>query len=203
MKKFILGKKVGMTQIINEDGLVLPVTVVKVDKCTVVRIIQEDKSGYNAVLLGYGEKKKCNRPQAIFFEKAGVDPKKVLREFRNEEIDTYKVGEEIAADIFEKNEKVNVRGRSIGKGFQGTVKRHNFSRGPMTHGSKNHRRPGSIGGGTTPGRVIKGKKMPGHMGNENVCIKNVKVVLVDKESGLIYLNGAVPGKKESLVSLSN
>jgi large subunit ribosomal protein L3 len=199
MKKFVLGRKIGMTQIMSEQGVVTPVTVLEVGPCTVVKVLNKESNGYNSVLLGYEEKKKSNKPESGFFEKVGISPKKILKEFRTENIEEYTEKKEILVDIFEENEMVNVRGKSIGKGFQGTIKRHNFTRGPKTHGSKNYRKPGSIGGGTTPGRVLKGKKMAGQMGNKMVFTKNLLVVGINKEKNLIYLKGAVPGKKNNLV----
>ncbi|MFC1771291.1 50S ribosomal protein L3 [Candidatus Margulisiibacteriota bacterium] len=203
MEKFILGRKIGMTQVFTEESRVVPVTVIEAAGCVVVRILEEKKDGYNAVLLGFGDKKKCNKPQQKFFEKSKIEPKKVLKEFRVDSIETYKIGDAVSADIFKKDEKVNVTGRSIGKGFAGTIKRWNFHRGPMTHGSKNHRLPGSIGGGTSPGKVLKGKKMPGRLGNKNICVKNLEIVFVNSEKNLIYLKGAIPGKRDNIVTIYN
>jgi large subunit ribosomal protein L3 len=204
MKKFILGKKVGMTQIMDDEGLVTPVTVLQIGPCDVVNVVKKEERGYSAVLLGYEDVKesKCNKPKKVYFQKQGVAPKKYLREFRVDGASSLEQKQVVTVDLFEKDEKVDVRSKSIGRGFAGTIKRHNFSRGPMGHGSKSHRAPGSIGAGTTPGRVIKGKKMPGHYGDAWVTVKNLLVVGVDSKTNCIYLKGAVPGKKNGLVEVS-
>ena len=188
MKKFLLGRKIGMTQIFDEAGEVVPVTVIETGPCKIVKVNTSEKEGYSAVCIGYGEKKKANciKPELAFFEKANLDPVKVLKEFRVAPNDAHKVGDELTVTQFQPNEKVAVRGKTIGKGFTGTIKRWNFSRGPMTHGSKSHRIPGSIGAGTTPGRVLKGKKMAGHYGDEFVKMRNLKVVRIDAEKNLAY-----------------
>ena len=202
MKKFILGRKLGMTQIIDENGLVDNVTAVASEGCSVVDLRTAKKNGYNAVILGYeNSKKSLNKPKEGYFKSLKADPKKIIKEFRVDSTDSYDLNQIITLGVFEKNEKVNVKSKSNGKGFAGTIKRHNFSRGPMTHGSKNHRMPGSIGGGTDPGRVMKGTKMGGHMGNENVTVKNLEVIKIDIDKGFIFLKGAVPGKKNSLVEI--
>lgn len=195
MKKFFIGKKVGMTQIVTEEGKVTPVTVVKGDPCVVVAL-QEPKGDVATVVLGAGEAnpRRVNRPKKGFFDKVGVTPKSYLKGFRVANAADYVVGGVVSLDTFELDEKVSVRAKTIGRGFTGTIKRHNFSRGPMSHGSKSHRIPGSIGAGTTPGRVYKGVRMAGHYGDSFVTIKNLRVVKIDSENGLIFLAGAVPGK---------
>ena len=204
MKKAILGKKIGMTQIFDEKGRAIPVTVVEAGPCTVVQIKTKDSDGYEAVQLGFGEvkEKKLIRPIKGHFTKANVTPKKHLREFRLEEI-SYNVGDEIKADIFKEGETVDVTGTSKGKGFQGVIKRHGQSRGPMGHGSMYHRRPGSMGPTSTPGRVFKGKKLPGHMGVETVTIQNLEVVKVDLDKNVILVKGSVPGAKGAVLKIKS
>lgn len=195
MKKFFIGKKIGMTQLVNEEGKVTPVTVLKADPCVVVDL-QEVKGHFATVVLGAGEvnEKRQNKPKRGFFEKKGIASKKYLKGFRVSNGTDYSVGTEVTAGIFNVDELVTVRSKTIGRGFTGTIKRHNFSRGPMSHGSKSHRIPGSIGAGTTPGRVYKGVRMAGHYGDAFVTIKNLAVVKVDAENNLIFVAGAVPGK---------
>ena len=202
MKKAILGKKIGMTQIFDESGKVIPVTAIEAGPCTVVQVKTKDADGYEAVQLGFGEVKenKVIRPIKGHFTKANVTPKKHLREFRLEEI-SYNVGDEIKADIFAKGEVVDITGTTKGKGFQGVIKRHGQSRGPMGHGSMYHRRPGSMGSTSDPGRVYKGKVLPGHMGCEKVTVINLEVVKVDTDKNLLYVKGAVPGAKGSLLCI--
>ena len=204
MKKAILGKKIGMTQIFDEKGRAIPVTVVEAGPCTVVQIKTKDSDGYEAVQLGFGEvkEKKLIRPIKGHFTKANVTPKKHLREFRLEEI-SYNVGDEIKADIFKEGETVDVTGTSKGKGFQGVIKRHGQSRGPMGHGSMYHRRPGSMGSTSTPGRVFKGKKLPGHMGRVTVTIQNLDVVRVDMDKNVILVKGSVPGAKGAILKVKS
>ena len=203
MEKFILGKKLGMTQLIQESGEVVPVTVIDAGPCAVVELRTKENNGYVSILLGYEDlkEKHTNKPKSGFFKKQTVKPKKYLKEFRVESTDGYELNAEINVSVFEENERVNVKSKSIGRGFAGTIKRHNFTRGPMSHGSKNHRLPGSIGAGTDPARVFKGTKMGGHMGNQFVTVKGLLVVKVDAEKGLIYIKGAVPGKKNNLVEI--
>ena len=202
MKKAILGKKIGMTQIFDEKGRAIPVTVVEAGPCTVVQIKTKDSDGYEAVQLGFGEvkEKKLIRPIKGHFTKANITPKKHLREFRLEEI-SCNVGDEIKVDIFNKGETVDVTGTSKGKGFQGVIKRHGQSRGPMGHGSMYHRRPGSMGSTSTPGRVFKGKKLPGHMGVEKVTVQNLEIVKVDLDKNAILIKGSVPGNKGSILKI--
>ena len=204
MKKAILGTKLGMTQIFAEDGKVIPVTVVKAGPCTVVQTKTVETDGYESVVVGYGEvkEKSLNKPMKGIFAKANVAPCKYLREFRLEEA-TLAVGDEIKADIFEAGEKVDVSGISKGKGFAGPMKRWGLHRGPMSHGSGYHRGSGSMGACSNPGRVMKGKKLPGHMGVVRVTVQNLEVVKVDAENNLILLKGAVPGNKGGLVTIKN
>ena len=204
MKKAILGKKIGMTQIFDENGRAIPVTVVEAGPCTVVQVKTKDADGYEAIQLGFGEvkEKKLVRPVKGHFTKANVEPKKHLREFRLEEI-SYNVGDEIKADIFAAGETVDVTGTSKGKGFQGVIKRHGQHRGPMGHGSMYHRRPGSMGSTSTPGRVFKGKKLPGHMGKVTVTIQNLDVVRVDMDKNVILVKGSVPGPKGAILKVKS
>ena len=203
MKKGIIGKKIGMTQIFDESGKVVPVTVVEVGPCTVVQKKTVQNDGYDAVQLGYGDAKanKVNKPMKGHFDKADVAPKKSLREFRFDDCASYNIGDIIKADAFACGDAVDVCGVSKGKGYQGAIKRHGQSRGPMAHGSKYHRHAGSNGSATTPGRVFKGKKMPGHMGAVRITVQNLEVVRVDAEQNLILVKGAVPGPKKSLVMI--
>jgi len=199
----LLGKKVGMTQIFTEEGNVIPVTVIEAGPMVVTQIKNVENDGYNAVQVGFGDakEKSLNKPQKGQFEKAGVSFRKHLREFRVENSSEYTVGQEISADIFATGQKVDVTGISKGKGFQGVIKRHGQSRGPETHGSRYHRRPGSMGACATPGRVFKGKKLAGHMGVDKVTIQNLEVVRVDAEKNLVLVKGAIPGPKRSLITI--
>ena len=204
MKKAILGRKVGMTQIFDEKGAAIPVTVVEAGPCTVVQVKTKDADGYEAIQLGFGEikEKKLIKPIKGHFTKANVTPKKHLREFRLEEI-SYNVGDEIKADIFTAGENVDVTGTTKGKGFQGVIKRHGQSRGPMGHGSMYHRRPGSMGSTSTPGRVYKGKNLPGHMGVETVTVQNLEIVKVDLDKNVLLIKGSVPGNKGAILKIRN
>lgn len=203
MKKAILATKVGMTQIFNEDGAFIPVTVLQAGPCPVVQVKTMEKDGYEAVQVGFGEirEKLVNKPIAGHFAKANVTNKRFLKEFRFENAAEYAVGQEIKADIFAAGDKIDASGVSKGKGYAGAIKRFGLSRGPMGHGSKYHRHAGSNGPATTPGRVFKGKHMPGQMGNVNVTVQNLEVVRVDVENNMILVKGAVPGAKKSLVIL--
>ena len=205
MKKGIIGKKVGMTQIFDEVGNVIPVTVIETTPNTVVQIKTIEKDGYNAIQLGYGEikDKHINKPEKGHFSKVNLTPKKHLREFRVENIENYKVGDEVKADIFQAGEKIDVQGITKGKGFQGVIKRHGQHRGPMGHGSMYHRRPGSMGSTSTPGRVFKGKKLPGHMGRVTVTIQNLDVVRVDMDKNVILVKGSVPGAKGAILKVKS
>ncbi|KXZ38981.1 LSU ribosomal protein L3P [Alkalithermobacter thermoalcaliphilus JW-YL-7 = DSM 7308] len=201
--KGILGKKIGMTQIFDEEGRVIPVTVIEAGPVVVTQVKTEEVDGYNAIKVGFedAKPKSLNKPEKGQFEKADLPYKKFLREFRVENPQEYTVGQEIKADIFAAGDKVDVTGTSKGKGFQGPIKRHGKSRGPMSHGSRYHRGPGSLGAGTSPGRVFKGKKLAGHMGVERVTIQNLEVVRVDAEKNIILVKGAIPGPKKSLVMI--
>ena len=203
MKKAILATKVGMTQIFNDDGVLTPVTVLQAGPCVVTQVKTVENDGYSAVQVGFGDirEKLVNKPKKGHFAKAEVAPKRFLREFRLEDAESYKVGQEIKADVFAAGDKIDATAKSKGKGYQGAIKRHGQSRGPMTHGSKYHRHAGSNGSATTPGRVFKGKKMPGHMGAVRVTVQNLEVVRVDADKNLILVKGAVPGPKKSLVML--
>lgn len=205
MKKAILGTKLGMTQIFAEDGKVIPVTVVKAGPCTVIQTKTVETEGYDSVVVGYGDvkEKSLNKPQKGIFAKANVACKKYLREFRLEDTASLNVGDEIKADIFEAGEKVDVSGISKGKGFAGPMKRWGLHRGPMAHGSGYHRGSGSMGACSNPGRVMKGKKLPGHMGVVKVTVQNLEIVKVDAEAGLILVKGAIPGNKGGLVTVRN
>ena len=191
----VIGKKVGMTQIFDEQGLAIPVTVIKVDETVVTQVKTVETDGYNAIQVGTvaAKEKHLTKAQLGHFKKNNLSNYRHLQEFRVENPQDYKVGDKVELSVLENVEKVDVTGKSIGKGFQGTVKRHNFGRGPMAHGSKNHREPGSIGAGTTPSRVIKGKRMAGNMGNERVTITKLKLVKVDSANGLVLVKGSVPG----------
>ena len=197
--------KKGMTQIFGNDGTLTPVTVLQAGPCVVTQIKTKENDDYNAIQVGFGEirERLVNKPRKGQFAKAGVTVKRFLREFRFDNAADYSVGQEIKADVFSAGDKVDVTGVSKGKGFQGAIKRHGLSRGPMKHGSKYHRHAGSNGPATTPGRVFKGKTMPGHMGHVRVTVQNLEIVRVDTENNLILVKGAVPGPKKSLVMLKN
>ena len=219
MKKAILATKVGMTQIFNADGVLVPVTVLQAGPCYVTQIKTVDNDGYSAVQVGFVDKKEkvvnkdangkkeirnrhgVNKAEKGHFDKAGVSGKRFVREFRFENSEEYNVKDEIKADIFAAGDKVDATAISKGKGFQGAIKRLGQSRGPMAHGSKFHRHQGSNGSATTPGRVFKGKGMPGQMGNKKITTQNLEIVKVDVENNLILVKGAVPGPKKSLVTL--
>lgn len=201
MKKAIMATKVGMTQIFNENGQLIPVTVLQAGPCVVTQVKNTEKDGYEAVQVGFGDIREVlvNKPRKGIFEKANVTNKRFLKEFKFENASDYTVGQEIKADIFSAGDKIDVSGVSKGHGFQGGIKRFGLSRGPMKHGSKYHRHAGSNGAATTPGRVFKGKHMPGHMGNVNVTVQNLEVVRVDVENNMLLVKGAVPGAKKSLI----
>ena len=203
MKKAILTTKVGMTQVFSEDGVLTPVTVLQAGPCVVTQVKTVENDGYSAVQVGFCDirEKLVNKPKKGHFAKAGVTAKRFLKEFRLEDAESYTLGQEIKADVFAAGDKVDATAKSKGKGFQGAIKRHGQSRGPMAHGSKYHRHAGSNGSATTPGRVFKGKHMPGHMGAVRVTVQNLEVVSVDAEKNLILVKGAVPGPKKSLVML--
>ena len=203
MKKGIIGKKIGMTQIFDEKGNVIPVTVIEAEGNIVAQVKTVETDGYNAIQLGYGDvkDKHINKPEAGHFAKAKLSNKKHLREFRLDSVDGVNVGDEIKVDTFQAGDKIDVQGTSKGKGFQGVIKRHGQSRGPMGHGSMYHRRPGSMGPTSTPGRVFKGKKLPGHMGRVTVTIQNLDVVKVDLDKNAILVKGSVPGAKGAILKL--
>ena len=198
--KTIIGKKVGMTQIFDEKGKVIPVTVIEAGPCLVAQVKSVETDGYNAIQLGFGDVKesKLNKPEKGHFAKAKLALKKHLREFRLDSVDGVNVGDEIKVDTFQAGDKIDVQGTSKGKGFQGVIKRHGQSRGPMGHGSHYHRGPGSMGT-MRPMRVFKGKKLPGHMGTLTVTIQNLEIVMVDVENNCILVKGNVPGPKKGLV----
>ena len=201
--KTLIGRKVGMTQIFDEAGKVIPVTVIEAGPCVVAQVKSIETDGYNAIQLGFGDVKesKLNRPEKGHFAKAKLALKKHLREFRVDAIDGVNVGDEIKVDTFVAGEKIDVQGTSKGKGFQGVIKRHGQSRGPMGHGSMYHRRPGSMGPTSTPGRVFKGKKLPGHMGVQTITIQNLDVVAVDMDKNVILVKGSVPGVKGAILKI--
>ena len=203
MKKAILATKVGMTQIFNEDGSLVPVTVLQAGPCVVTQVKTVENDGYSAVQVGFGEKREklVNKPMKGMFDKAGVPYKRFVREFKFENAEEYSVKDEIKADIFTAGDKVDASAIAKGKGFQGAIKRHGQSRGPMAHGSKYHRHAGSNGACSSPSKVFKGKKMPGPMGAKKVTTQNLEIVRVDAENNLILVKGAVPGPKKALVTI--
>ncbi len=219
MKKAILATKVGMTQIFNEDGVLTPVTVLQAGPCVVTQIKTVDNDGYSAVQVGFVDKKDkivnkdksgkkeivhrhgVTKAQKGHFEKAGVSSKRFVKEFKFENAEEFALAQEINADIFAVGDKIDATAISKGKGFQGAIKRHNQSRGPMTHGSKFHRHAGSNGAASDPSKVFKGKKMPGHMGSKKITIQNLEIVRVDAENNLILVKGSMPGPKKSLVTI--
>ena len=205
MKKAILATKIGMTQIFDENGVFVPVTVLQAGPCSVVQVKTVENDGYNAIQVGFGDIRETlvNKPLKGHFAKAGVANKRFLKEFRFDNASEYAVGQEINADIFAAGDKVDAIGTSKGKGFQGAIKRFGLHRGPMKHGSKYHRHAGSNGAATSPGRVFKGKHMPGQMGNVRVTVQNLEIVKIDAEQNLILVKGAVPGPKKALVMLKN
>ncbi len=205
MKKAILGKKIGMTQIFDENANLVPVTVLEAGPCVVTQKKTIENDGYEAIQIGYGEVKSKHviKPVAGHFAKAGVEAKKVLKEFRLEDITAFEVGTIIAVDTFAAGEKVDVVGTSKGKGYQSAIKKYNQSRGPMGHGSKSHRVAGSMGAATSPGRVMKGKGLPSHMGCEQVTVQNLEIARVDADKNLILIKGAVPGPKGTIITIKD
>lgn len=199
----ILGTKLGMTQIFDESGKAVPVTVIQAGPCTVTQIKTVATDGYAAIQVGYGEvsQKALNKPELGHLAKSGAAPLRHLHEYRLEDPNQYELGQQIKADAFSNGQIVDVIGTSIGRGFAGYQKRHNFKRGPMAHGSKNHRLPGSTGAGTTPGRVYPGKRMAGQLGNSQVTIRKLMIVRVDAEQNLLLIKGAIPGKPGALVNV--
>lgn len=204
MTKSIMGTKLGMTQLFLEDGTVVSVTVVQAGPCVVTQKKTVETDGYNAIQVGYGDirEKLVTKPVAGHIKKAGAPLKRTLKEYRVDDANAYELGQEIKADVFEKGDIVDISGTSKGKGFQGVISRHNFSRGPMSHGSHHHRSPGSISACADPGKVFKGKKMPGHSGAVKVTVQNVQVVGVDIDKNVLLVKGAVPGAKGGLVSIT-
>ncbi len=203
MKKGILAKKIGMTQIFLEDGKMLPVTVLEAGPCTVIQKKTVETDGYNAVKVAFGDirEKLVNKPKKGEFAKANVEVKRYMKEFRLDDVSNINVGDEIKVDVFAAGDTVDASGITKGHGFQGNIKRHGQHRGPMSHGSMYHRRPGSMGATSDPGRVYKGKKLPGHMGSVKVTIINLDVVKVDADKNLLFVKGSVPGVKGSLLCL--
>ena len=203
MQAGLFAKKVGMTQIFDEAGKVLPVTILKTGLCQVSQIKTTSTDGYNAIQVAYGEKalEKTNKPIRGHLKKVGDQGFRSFGEFHVKSPEEFELGQIIASDTFSVGQKVRITGKSIGKGFQGNQKRHNFSRGPMTHGSKNHRLPGSIGAGTTPGRVYPGKKMAGQLGGKTVTLKNTEVLYINAEENILVLKGSVPGKKNAVLKI--
>lgn len=199
----LLGNKIGMTQIFDESDNIIPVTILKVGPCIVTQIKTKVKDGYDAIQVGYSSSsnKSLTQPQLGHLQKSNIQPLKYLKEFRIDTTTDFEIGQVINVDLFSPGQLVHIKGKTIGKGFSGLQKRHNFTRGPMTHGSKNHRAPGSIGMGTTPGRVLPGKKMAGQLGNKVTTIKNLTVIQLDSKENILVLKGSVPGKPGNLVSI--
>ena len=199
----LLGNKIGMTQIFDESGNIIPVTILKVGPCVITQVKTMEKDGYNAIQVGYGNvpSKALTQPELGHFQKSNIQPLKYLKEFRINDKNEFEIGQILNVDAFSEGQLVNVRGKSIGKGFSGLQKRYNFARGPMTHGSKNHRAPGSIGMGTTPGRVLPGKKMAGQLGNKIATIQKLKVIQINPEENILVIKGSVPGKPGNLLSI--
>ena len=200
----LLGNKIGMTQIFDESGNIIPVTILKVGPCIITQIKTEIKDGYNAIQVGYSNtsNKSLTQSELGHLQKSNIQPLKYLKEFRIENVDEFEVGQVLNVDLLSINQLVNIKGKTVGKGFSGLQKRHNFTRGPMTHGSKNHRAPGSIGMGTTPGRVLPGKKMAGQLGNKLTTIKKLKVIQLSSEENILIIKGSVPGKPGNLLSIT-
>ena len=199
----LLGNKIGMTQIFDESSNIIPVTILKVGPCVVTQVKTEAKDGYNSIQIGYGNisSKSLTQPELGHLQKSKIQPLKYLKEFRTNDQDEFEIGQILNVDSLSPGQLVNVRGKSIGKGFSGLQKRHNFTRGPMTHGSKNHRAPGSIGMGTTPGRVLPGKRMAGQLGNKIITIQKLKVIQINLEENILIVKGSVPGKPGNLLSI--
>jgi len=200
----LLGNKIGMTQIFDESGNIIPVTILKVGPCIITQIKTEMKDGYNSIQVGYSNtsNKSLTQSELGHLQKSNIQPLKYLKEFRIDNVDEFEVGQVLNVDLLSINQLVNIKGKTVGKGFSGLQKRYNFTRGPMTHGSKNHRAPGSIGMGTTPGRVLPGKKMPGQMGNKLTTIKKLKVIQLSSEENILIIKGSVPGKPGNLLSIT-
>jgi len=199
----LLGNKIGMTQIFDEFGNIIPVTILKVGPCVITQVKTKSKDGYDSIQIGYGNvlSKALTQPELGHLQKSNIQPLKYLKEFKITKENEFSIGQILNVDSFSPGQFVNIRGKSIGKGFSGLQKRHNFTRGPMTHGSKNHRAPGSIGMGTTPGRVLPGKKMAGQLGNKITTIKKLKVIQINTEENVLVIKGSVPGKPGNLLSI--
>jgi large subunit ribosomal protein L3 len=199
----LLGNKIGMTQIFDESGNIIPVTILKVGPCVVTQVKTKSKDGYDSIQIGYGNvsSKALTQPELGHLQKSNIQPLKYLKEFKVNNTDEFEIGQVLNVESFTPGQLVNIRGKSIGKGFSGLQKRHNFTRGPMTHGSKNHREPGSIGMGTTPGRVLPGKKMAGQLGNKITTIQKLKVIQINSEENILVIKGSVPGKPGNLLSI--
>ena len=199
----LLGNKIGMTQIFDETGNIIPVTVLKIGPCVITQVKTVLTDGYNAIQIGYGNvsTKSLTQPELGHLQKSNIQPLKYLKEFRVNNPEEFQVGQILNVEAFNSGQLVDITGKSSGKGFSGLQKRHNFTRGPMTHGSKNHRQPGSIGMGTTPGRVLPGKKMAGQLGNKITNIKKLKIVQVNAEENILVVKGSVPGKPGNLLSI--
>lgn len=204
MTKGILGKKLGMTQVFTPEGLVVPVTVIQAGPCVVLQKKDSENDGYEAIQVGFEDKKekRANKPEIGHAKRANTTPKRYVQEFRGVQLSDYEVGQELKADLFAEGEFVDVTGTSKGKGFQGVIKRHNQSRGPMSHGSRYHRGPGSMGS-IAANRVFKGKNLPGHMGHETVTLQNLQVIKVDAERNVILVKGSIPGPKNSYVKVQS
>jgi large subunit ribosomal protein L3 len=199
----LLGNKIGMTQIFDETGNIIPVTVLKIGPCVITQVKTVLTDGYNAIQIGYGNvsTKSLTQPELGHLQKSNIQPLKYLKEFRVNNPEEFQVGQILNVEAFNSGQLVDITGKSSGKGFSGLQKRHNFARGPMTHGSKNHRQPGSIGMGTTPGRVLPGKRMAGQLGNKITNIKKLKIVQVNAEENILVVKGSVPGKPGNLLSI--
>jgi len=199
----LLGNKIGMTQIFDESGNIIPVTILKVGPCIITQIKTEVKHGYNAVQIGYSNvpSRLLTQPKLGHLQKSNIQPLKYLKEFKTDNLDKFEIGQKLNVNLFSQSQFVDIRGKGIGKGFSGLQKRHNFTRGPMTHGSKNHRAPGSIGMGTTPGRVLPGKKMAGQLGNKITTVKKLQLIQINLKENILVIKGAVPGKPGNLLTI--
>ena len=200
----LLGNKIGMTQIFDKSGNIIPVTIIKVGPCIITQIKTKIKDGYDAIQVGYSNtsNKLLTQSELGHLQKSNIQPLKYLKEFRINNVTEFEVGQILNVNLLSVDQLVNIKGKTVGKGFSGLQKRHNFTRGPMTHGSKNHRAPGSIGMGTTPGRVLPGKKMAGQMGNKLTTIKKLKVIQLSSEENILIIKGSVPGKPGNLLSIT-
>jgi len=200
---WFIGNKIGMTQIFDESGNIIPVTILKVGPCIVTQIKTELKHGYNAIQMGYNNipSKLLTQSELGHLQKSNIQPLKYLKEFKTDNLNLFEIGQILDVKSFSQSQFVNIQGKSIGKGFSGLQKRHNFTRGPMTHGSKNHRAPGSIGMGTTPGRVLPGKKMAGQLGNKITTVKKLQLIQINLEENILVIKGSIPGKPGNLLTI--